>query len=86
MKSREKTVSTELIKFATLLAIIGRTSRQAVYDLMRRDESFPRPIRVPGGQIVWRQSEVMAWIDSLPRAEFDGVDAVSKRQLSRVAA
>ncbi len=86
MANSEKKVSTELIKFATLLAIIGRTSRQAVYDLMRRDETFPRPVRIPGGQIVWRRSEVMDWIDSLPRAEFIGVDAVSARQLSQGAA
>lgn len=86
MANSDKKVSTELIKFATLLAIIGRTSRQAVYDLMRRDETFPRPVRYPGGQILWRRSEVMVWIDSLPRAEFIGVDAVSARHLSQGAA
>lgn len=86
MDSREKRAAAELITFATLLVLIGRTSRQTVYDLMRRDSGFPRPIRIPGGQLQWRRAEVMAWIDSLPRAEFIGVDAVSARHLSQGAA
>lgn len=86
MNSKRKNESAELITFANLLVVIGRSSRQTVYDLMRRDSGFPRPIRIPGGQLQWRRAEVMAWIDSLPRAEFIGVDAVSARQLPQVAA
>ena len=33
----------EVLTFNALLTILGRRSRQSIYDLMRRDPSFPRP-------------------------------------------
>ena len=72
---------TELLTVSTLITLLGRKSRQYAYDLLNRDATFPRPVRTPGGQILWRRNEVMAWIDALPRAEFIGIDAVTRRNL-----
>lgn len=33
----------EVLTFSALLVLLGRRSRQSIYDLMRRDPSFPRP-------------------------------------------
>jgi predicted DNA-binding transcriptional regulator AlpA len=76
----------ELLTFSALLTLLGRKSRQAVYDLMRRDQSFPRPRKVGSDfSIAWQRSEVMAWIASLPRAELDGLDAIERRQRAKQA-
>ena len=80
------TQTAELITIAALLVILGRRSRQYVYDLMKRDDTFPKPVRTPGGQIVWRLREVVEWIEALPRAEFVGLDAVTRREQGRASA
>jgi predicted DNA-binding transcriptional regulator AlpA len=33
----------EVLTFNSLLALLSRRSRQSIYNLMRRDPSFPRP-------------------------------------------
>ena len=50
----------EVLAFSALLTLLGRRSRQLIYDLMRRDPSFPRP-RQLGSEfsIGWLRAEVM---------------------------
>ncbi len=36
----------EVLTFTALLTVLGRRSRQSIYDLMRRDPSFPRPRQI----------------------------------------
>lgn len=50
----------EVLTFSALLMLLGRRSRQSIYDLMRRDPSFPRP-RQLGSEfsIGWLRAEVM---------------------------
>src|SRR4029079_7583635 len=36
----------EVLSFSALLILLGRRSRQSVYDLMRRDASFPKPRQI----------------------------------------
>ena len=73
----------EMLTCAALLTLLGRKSRQGLYDLMRRDMTFPRP-KMMGSEfsIAWRRSEIMAWIDAQPRAELNGLSAVERRQQS----
>jgi len=59
----------ELLPITVVLGLVGRKSRQAIHDLMRRDPSFPRPVQVPGSYPAWRRSELMTWIENLPRIE-----------------
>jgi len=74
----------EVLTFGALLNLLGRRSRQSVYDLMRRDPSFPRP-RQMGSEfsIGWLRAEVMEWLQALPRADLDGLDAIERRRRAR---
>ena len=46
--------------------------RSAIYRLMRAGE-FPAPLRISPTAVRWRQSEITAWVDGLPRSHGDGV-------------
>lgn len=71
----------EVLTFSALLTLLGRRSRQSIYDLMRRDPSFPRP-RQLGSEfsIGWLRTEVMQWLTSRPLVELNGLDAVERRR------
>jgi len=48
-------------------------SRSTVYNKMNPDSKyydaeFPRPIRLGGSSVGWRESDVDAWLESRPRA------------------
>ncbi len=45
--------------------------RSAIYREMRAGR-FPNPLRVGVKSVRWRQSEIAAWIDALPRANGEG--------------
>lgn len=72
---------TEVLTFAALLTLLGRRSRQSVYDLMRRDPTFPKPRQI-GSEfaIGWLRSEVMPWLKARPIAELNGLDAIERRR------
>ena len=74
----------EVLTFSALLVLLGRRSRQSIYDLMRRDPSFPRP-RQLGSEfsIGWLRAEVMQWIHTRPLVELNGLDAVERRRRAR---
>ena len=76
----------EVLTFSALLTLLGRRSRQSIYDLMRRDPSFPRP-RQLGSEfsIGWLRGEVMEWLNSRPQAELNGLDAVERRRRARAS-
>jgi predicted DNA-binding transcriptional regulator AlpA len=74
----------EVLTFNALLSLLGRRSRQSIYDLMRRDPSFPRPRQIGSEfSVGWLRGEVMEWRNSRPRAELNGLDAVERRKRSR---
>jgi len=76
----------EVLTFNTLLTILGRRSRQSVYDLMRRDPSFPRPRQIGSEfSVGWLRGEVMEWLSSRPQAELNGLDAVERRRRARAS-
>lgn len=71
----------EVLNFASLLVLLDRRSRQGVYDLMRRDPTFPRPITLGSAfSIGWRRAEIMKWLNARPRAELDGLSAIERRR------
>jgi len=72
----------ELLTTAAALKIVGKKSRNFLYDQARRDPTFPRPVRVSAFSIAWRRSELMAWIAQLPTAEIDGIDTITRRKLA----
>jgi predicted DNA-binding transcriptional regulator AlpA len=67
-----------------MVTLLGRRSRQAIYDLMRRDPSFPRPGQIGSEfSVGWLRGEVMEWLNSRPPAEFNGLDAVERRRRAK---
>ena len=83
----ENFASLELLNFSALLVLLGKKSRQFVYDLMRRDATFPRPIKIASDfSIAWRYGEVVRWLDAQPRATLDGLSAVERRKARQATA
>jgi len=73
----------EVLTFNSLLALLSRRSRQSIYDLMRRDPSFPRPRQIGSEfSIGWLRGEVMDWLNSRPPVELNGLDAVERRRMA----
>lgn len=71
----------EVLTFNSLLALLSRRSRQSIYDLMKRDPSFPRPRQIGSEfSIGWLRGEVMDWLNSRPPVELNGLDAVERRR------
>ena len=82
----EPHVHSQVLTFNALLTFLGRRSRQSIYDLMRRDPSFPRPRQIGSEfSIGWLRGEVMEWLNSRPQAELNGLDAVERRRRARDA-
>jgi predicted DNA-binding transcriptional regulator AlpA len=48
----------EVLTFSALLTLLGRRSRQSIYDLMRRDPSFPKPRQIGMSRLI---APVGAW-------------------------
>lgn len=42
-------------------------STTTVYDLMRA-EKFPRPIKLTGRAVAWRERDIVEWLQSRPTA------------------
>jgi predicted DNA-binding transcriptional regulator AlpA len=74
----------EVLTFNALLTLLGRRSRQSIYDLMRRDPTFPRPRQIGTEfSVGWLRTEIMEWLTARPPVEFNGLDAVERRRRSR---
>jgi prevent-host-death family protein len=71
----------EVLTLSALLVLLGRRSRQSIYDLMRRVSTFPRP-RQLGSEfsIGWLRAEVMQWLHSRLLVDLNGLDAVERRR------
>jgi predicted DNA-binding transcriptional regulator AlpA len=73
-----------VLTFTALLTLLGKKSRQSIYDLMRRDRSFPRPRQFGSAfSIAWIREEVIEWLKSRPLVELDGLDAIERRKKAR---
>jgi predicted DNA-binding transcriptional regulator AlpA len=73
----------EVLTFNALLSMLGRRSRQSIYDLMKRDPSFPRPRQIGSEfSVGWLRGEVMEWLNTRPPVELNGLDAVERRRRS----
>jgi len=74
----------EVLTFNALLVLLGRRSRQSIYDLMRRDPTFPKPRQIGSEfSVGWLRGEVMEWLNARPPVEFNGLDAVERRRRFR---
>ena len=81
MSNQAKLNEPEVLTFNSLLALLNRRSRQSIYDLMRRDPSFPRPRQIGSEfSIGWLRGEVFEWLNTRPPAELNGLDAIERRK------
>lgn len=46
-------------------------SKSHLYALIRRGD-FPAPLKLSARAVAWRESDVMAWLDSRPCARAEG--------------
>jgi predicted DNA-binding transcriptional regulator AlpA len=75
----------EVLTFNALLVLLGRRSRQSIYDLMRRDPTFPKPRQIGSEfSVGWLRGEVMEWLAARPPVQLNGLDAVERRRRARV--
>jgi len=70
-----------MMSFSDVLHYFNRRSRQWLYDLMRRDPTFPRPREI-GSEFSaqFKRSEILEWIDAQPRQEPTGVSVIDRRR------
>ncbi len=69
---------------ACLTVILGR-SRQGIYGMLRRDPTFPKPVKMGTYAIAWHRSEIEAWMSNLERVEPCGLSAVDRRVMNAAA-
>ena len=59
---------TQILRLRDVTAVT-RISRSRIYVFMaRKDDPFPRPIRLGPNSVGWRRAEIEAWLDSRERA------------------
>lgn len=76
----------EILTFNALLALLGRRSRQSIYDLMRRDPSFPKPRQIGSEfSVGWLRGEVMDRLSARPTVKLNGLDAIERRRRARAS-
>ena len=63
------TTTDRLLRLNEVQARCG-LSRSSLYRMMR-DGSFPEPLKVGVRAVRWRESEIEAWLEALPRASGD---------------
>ena len=47
---------------------IAGLSRSSIYRRMQKGE-FPRPVKIGSAAVRWKESDIFAWLESLPGAE-----------------
>lgn len=57
--------SNRLLTIRQVMAIASIKSRTTIYNYIRR-QTFPKPCYIGEGVPRWRESEVIAWTESLP--------------------
>ena len=62
-------MSEPLLTYSEVLKLTGIRSRSTIFERVQRGE-FPAPLRLSPGYVRFRESEIIAWIDSLPRQHY----------------
>lgn len=81
--TKQKERKGTLMSMRDLQLELGYKSRQPVYDLMRNDPTFPKPIKLKEFSVAWIRSEFEAWLASRPRSEPCGMSSLQQRQLAK---
>ena len=65
----ETNMSDSLLTYAEVLKLTGIRSRSTIFERVQRGE-FPAPLKISPGYVRFRESEILTWIDSLPRQRY----------------
>lgn len=68
MSARLDPLADRLLRLSDVLAMVG-LGESTVYRKVK-EKTFPAPLRL-GTVVRWRESELIAWIDALPRHDPD---------------
>lgn len=58
---------TRILRLAAVREITG-LARSTLYELIGRGE-FPRPVKLTGKAVGWPETDVVAWLESRPKAD-----------------
>lgn len=62
-------MSENLLTYAEVLKLTGIRSRSTIFERVQRGE-FPAPLKLSPGYVRFRESEILAWVESLPRQHY----------------
>jgi prophage regulatory protein len=62
-------MSENLLTYSQVLKLTGIRSRSTIFERVQRGE-FPAPLKLSPGYVRLRESEILAWIESLPRQHY----------------
>ena len=62
-------MSENLLTYSEVLKLTGIRSRSTIFERVQRGE-FPAPLKLSPGYVRFRESEILAWIESLPRQHY----------------
>ena len=79
METKQPDTIPELISFSAAELLLSK-SRSWIHHRIRTDPNFPKPIQIAAHSVAFKRSELIAWIDSLPRAIPDGLSAIERRK------
>jgi prophage regulatory protein len=82
-QQRKPTSISALLPMREAQAYFGNRSRQWFYNKLKNEPTFPRPVKTGAHTIAWIRTEVDAWVIALPRAAFDGLSAVARKQIAK---
>lgn len=68
-----------LVSIGQVRTMFCGCSRTWVYDKLRKDPAFPRPLKLGDYTIAWRLSELREYMAQLPRAELSGLSGPEQR-------
>ncbi|MDR5743283.1 hypothetical protein QCE73_08960 [Caballeronia sp. LZ029] len=74
-----RSIEPEVVDMTGLRIMLGGRPRQWVYDRMRDDSAFPRPIKIGTFKNAWLIREVRAYLEALPRHELTGLSGPDYR-------
>jgi predicted DNA-binding transcriptional regulator AlpA len=80
MPSDDLTLDAEVCSAKGVRALFGGKSHQWLYDQMRRDPKFPRPVQLSPYSVVWRVREIREYINALPRHQLSGLSGPDQRR------
>lgn len=66
-------VEPELLGIKEVRILCGNRSTSWIYDRLRQDPAFPRPIKIARYTNAWYRRELLAYFESLPRLALSGL-------------